>query len=166
MPKNEVIYKFIILLLLFILAITITLTALMFVSGSYGLYALHIHKFSGVLFLFVMALHILTRRDKLKKITTEFIKIITSKNRRVYIDSDEIASKYSNLTLSETLQTLDIKKSDIKPLFEKYDIKFQADELISEIATKNKRKEISLFALLLEAKFEANLKNSTSKNPI
>lgn len=154
MPTNEVIYKFIILLLLFILTITLTLTALMFVSGSYGLNTLYIHKLSGFIFLFVALLHILVRKDKLKKIATEFIKIITSKNRRVYINVHDIASRYSNLPLSQVLEILDIKESAIEPLFKKYDIKFKTDDLLSEISKINKRKEISLFALLLEVKFK------------
>jgi len=149
----EVIYKYLIIVVLIILLFLLGYTAYEFYVEQRSLNTILLHKAAGIILLFITFIHIYIRRKKLKKLSNEFFNIFLGKEIRLDNNMDRLNSSLEHKSLEEICLIFNITFEELTYIFKENDISFTSSkQIVKEISKVNSFRIFPMIVKLIEYK--------------
>ena len=153
----EVIFKYIILLLLFICVIGLFMSGVLFLNGEMSENSLNLHIFFGFSLVFLTIVHSYVKKKKLKKLSLEFKNILNHKPVQMDCNTTRFLNALNDVKVGELSKKFG---SDIVEILRSNDIKVKSvNETMKQICKNNDEKMFYIFVLIVEAIFKNKEKN-------
>ncbi|WP_103582656.1 chemotaxis protein [Campylobacter concisus] len=153
----EVIFKYIILLLLFICVIGLFMSGVLFLNGEMSENSLNLHIFFGFSLVFLTIVHSYVKKKKLKKLSLEFKNILNHKPVQMDCNTTRFLNALNDVKVGELSKKFG---SDIVEILRSNDIKVKNEnETMKQICKNNDEKMFYVFVLIVEAIFKNKEKN-------
>jgi len=157
---NETVFKVVIILLMTIFLVVLGFTAYDFYTGNYTEDNLFWHKIMGVMLILIMPIHMIIKKNKIKKLTQEFVNVLLKKDIKHTNNKEELLEQIKRKTLEEIsdmfhidFQTLTNNLQNNQIIISKEGVK------LKDIAKENSKDVYQLFILILTL----HVKNSSPK---
>jgi len=158
----EVIYKYLLILLLIVTFIFLSSTGILFIFGIVDESGLFWHKFFGIVLVVSAIIHTIIKRKKLKKLTKEFINIFSNKKVSLDHDMDLLIESLENKTIKEICEIFNLSFEEFNKVFQDNKISFSSKEQsLKEISKDNSIKLFSIVVMILD--YKANKDNNSIK---
>lgn len=147
---NETVYKVVIILLMCIFLTVLGFTAYEFYTGNYTEEKLFWHKFMGVMLILIMPIHMIIKKNKIKKLTDEFINVLLKRDIKHTNNKEDLLEHIKNKSLKDIsiIFNMDIESMKVFLKNNLINIKNE-EETLSKIAKKNAKDIYQLFILIL-----------------
>ena len=153
----EVIFKYIILLLLFICVIGLFMSGVLFLNGEMSENSLNLHIFFGFSLVVLTIVHSYVKKKKLKKLSLEFKNILNHKPVQMDCNTTRFLNALNDVKVGELSKKFG---SDIVEILRLNDIKVKSDnETMKQICKNSDEKMFYVFVLIVEAIFKDKEKN-------
>ncbi|WP_107695277.1 chemotaxis protein [Campylobacter concisus] len=153
----EVIFKYIILLLLFICVIGLFMSGILFLNGEMSENSLNLHIFFGFSLVVLTIIHSYVKKKKLKKLSLEFKNILNNKPVQMDCNTTRFLNALNDVKVGELSKKFG---SDIVEILRSNDIKVKSvNETMKQICKNNDEKMFYIFVLIVEAIFKDKEKN-------
>ena len=153
----EVIFKYIILLLLFICVIGLFMSGVFFLNGKMSENSLNLHIFFGFSLVVLTIVHSYVKKKKLKKLSLEFKNILNHKPVQMDCNTTRFLNALNDVKVGDLSKKFG---SDIVEILKSNDIKVKSEnETMKQICKNNDEKMFYIFVLIVEAIFKDKEKN-------
>jgi len=148
---DETVVKVVVLLSLFFILLFLAYTGSLFHLGELdGTYML-LHKSAGVLLLLLTLIHIYMKRNKVKKISEEFIDLLFNRNIKHVNNKEELLEILKGKTLEELSLLFNLNMQDLLLTFKKNNIEVSdSTQKLNKIAKSNSKDLYKIFILILK----------------
>jgi len=154
---NETVFKVVIILLMCIFLVALGFTAYEFYIGNYTQEKLFWHKFMGVMLILIMPIHMIIKKNKIKKLYQEFVNILLKKEIKHTNNKEELVENIKKKSLNEIADIFNIDIERMKDFLQKNHILIKGeDETLSKIAKKNSKDIYQLLILILRLHVESS----------
>lgn len=148
---NETILKVIVLLSLFIIIIFLGFTGSLFHLGEYDELYMFLHKSAGVLLVVLTFIHILMKKNKVKKISEEFISLLFNKNVKHSSNKEELLEIIKGNSLEELALLFNIEIKNLLLTLEQNSIEVESPrQKLNKLAKSNSKDAYQIFILILK----------------
>ena len=148
----EVIFKYIILLLLFICVIGLFMSGILFLNGEMSENSLNLHIFFGFSLVVLTIVHSYVKKKMLKKLSLEFKNILNHKPVQMDCNTTRFLNALNDVKVGELSKKFG---SEIVEILRLNDIKVKSDnEAMKQICKNNDEKMFYIFVLIVEAIFK------------
>lgn len=148
----EVIFKYIILLLLFICVIGLFMSGVLFLNGEMSENSLNLHIFFGFSLVVLTIVHSYVKKKKLKKLSLEFKNILNHKPVQMDCNTTRFLNALNDVKVGDLSKKFG---SDIVEILRSNDIKVKSgNETMKQICKNNDEKMFYIFVLIVEAIFK------------
>ena len=148
----EVIFKYIILLLLFICVIGLFMSGVLFLNGKMSENSLNLHIFFGFTLVVLTIVHSYVKKKKLKKLSLEFKNILNHKPVQMDCNTTRFLNALNDVKVGDLSKKFG---SDIVEILSSNDIKVKSEnETMKQICKNNDEKMFYIFVLIVEAIFK------------
>jgi hypothetical protein len=147
---NETFYKVIIMMVLFLALSILAFTAFDFYRGEFSESKLSWHMFTGTSLLLLAFLHMLTKKNKIKKLLSEFMQIILGRDIKHTNNKKELLRSVESKSLQELGAIFRIDYQELIESLRRKKVSIQdTNRTLKEIAEDNKKDTYQLFVLIL-----------------
>lgn len=161
MLKINIIYKFSLIIILFLGLCFLGYSAVRFAFGDFSL--LFWHKFIASVIFVVATLHIYSKRKKLIKLSNEFFDVIFKRKNPSFCNMQRLVDAIESYTIREIAENLGIDCEVLVDKFCKGEVKFKDEnQTLRQIAKLNDEKIFYAIVLILELKFAKEQRNFTA----
>ena len=148
----EVIFKYIILLLLFACVVGLFVSGVLFLKGEMSENSLNLHIFFGFSLVVLTIIHSYVKKKKLKKLSLEFKNILKHKPVQMDCNTTRFLNALNDVKVGELSKKFG---SDIAEILRSNDIKVKdQNETMKQICKNNDEKMFYIFVLIVEAIFK------------
>ena len=147
----EVIFKYIILLLLFICVTGLFMSGVLFLNGEMSENSLNLHIFFGFSLVVLTIVHSYVKKKKLKKLSLEFKNILNHKPVQMDCNTTRFLNALNDVKVGELSKKFG---SDIVEILRSNDIKVKSvNETMKQICKNNDEKMFYIFVLICRSYF-------------
>ena len=148
---DETVVKVVVLLSLFFILLFLAYTGSLFHLGEFDETYMLLHKSAGVLLIILTLIHIFMKRNKVKKISEEFIALLLNKNIRHTNNKEELLEVLKEKSLEELSLIFNLNMQDLLLTFEKNSIEVSdPTQKLNKIAKANSKDLYKIFILILK----------------
>lgn len=148
---DETVVKVVVLLSLFFILLFLAYTGSLFHLGEFDETTMLLHKSAGVLLLLLTVIHIYMKRNKVKKISEEFIDLIFNRNIKHVNNKEELLEVLKGKTLEELSLLFNLNMQDLLLTFKKNNIEVSdSTQKLNKIAKSNSKDLYKIFILVLK----------------
>ncbi len=159
---NNTIFKVIIIVLMCLLLILLGLTAYEFNNDNYTEYTLFWHKFAGFVIVLIILIHMIIKKNKIKKLSEEFLNVLLKKEIKHKNNKEYLLIYIKNKSLKEVSFIFNIDLNNMKLFLKKNKIVLHDEgQSISKIAKTNSKDIYQLFILILKLHIESSIQKNT-----
>ncbi|MFT7004276.1 MAG: hypothetical protein ACJAWW_001633 [Sulfurimonas sp.] len=157
---DETIVKVVILLSLFFLVMFLGYSGSLFHFGDFSATLMLLHKYAGFTLLGLTLVHILMKKNKVKKISEEFINLLLGKNIKHTNNKEELLEVLKKKSLEELCLLFNIKMQDLLLTLKNNNIEVSdSKEKLSKIAKANSKDLYQMLILILKEHIVGERKN-------
>jgi hypothetical protein len=154
---NETFYKVIIMIILFSALGILGFTAFDFYRGEFSEGKLFWHMLTGASFFVLVFFHMLTKKNKIKKLLLEFMQIIFDQDIKHTNNKEELLKSVESKSLQELGMIFRMDYQEIIESLRKKKLSIQdTNKTLKEIAKENKKDSYQLFVLILRLHVRAS----------
>lgn len=147
---NETIYKVVIILLMCFFLGVLGFTAYEFYSGNYSEEKLFWHKFMGTMLILIMPVHMIIKKNKIKKLSQEFISVLLKRDIKHTNNKEELLDAIKKKTLKEISTIFRIDFQILVSRLKNNQITISNEDIqLKDIAKENAKDIYQLFILIL-----------------
>ena len=154
---NETVYKVVIILLMCLFLVILGFTAYEFYTGNYSEEKLFWHKFMGVMLILIMPIHMIIKKNKMKKLYQEFVNVLLKKEIKHTNNKEELLEQIKNKTLKEISGIFHIDFQTLINSLKNNQITISNEDIkLKDIAKENAKDIYQLFILILKLHVESS----------
>jgi hypothetical protein len=154
---NETLFKVFIILLLCIALVILGFTAFKFYNADYTQTALSWHMYMGALVLLLMPVHMIIKKNKMKKLAQEFINILLRKDIKHVNNKEELLENIKKRSIKEIADLFGVKLDTLVENLEKNHIVLSSEvQTLKDIAKENSKDMYQIFILILRLHVESS----------
>lgn len=157
--KLEVVFKYVILVLLIASVTILFVSGMMFLQGDFGETSMDAHMVAGIMLVALAIVHTYIKRRKLKKLTRELKNIIKGEPVQLDCNTARFINALKDVSVSELSDRLG---ADVAEILNRNGIKVGSkSENLGQVCENNDEKMFYIFVVLVEeifAKEGSNLK--------
>lgn len=148
---DETVVKVVVLLSLSFILLFLAYTGSLFHLGELDERYMLLHKIAGVLLLILTLIHIYMKRNKVKKISEEFIDLLFNRNIKHVNNKEELLEILKGKTLEELSLLFNLNMQDLLLTFKKNNIEVSdSTQKLNKIAKSNSKDLYKIFILILK----------------
>lgn len=148
---DETVVKVVVLLSLSFILLFLAYTGSLFHLGELDETYMLLHKIAGVLLLILTLIHIYMKRNKVKKISEEFIDLLFNRNIKHVNNKEELLEILKGKTLEELSLLFNLNMQDLLLTFKKNNIEVSdSTQKLNKIAKSNSKDLYKIFILILK----------------
>jgi hypothetical protein len=154
---NETLFKVFIIILLCIALVILGFTASKFYNADYTQTALSWHMYMGALVLLLMPVHMIIKKNKIKKLAQEFINILLRKDIKHVNNKEELLENIKKCSIKEIADLFGVKLDTLVENLEKNHIVLSSEvQTLKDIAKENSKDMYQIFILILRLHVESS----------
>lgn len=147
---DETLYKVGIILGLSVALLLLAYSAVKIYFGEIGEYTFTLHVAMGLVVFILTPLHMVIKKNKIKKLTQEFIDILSGKEINHINNKEELLESLKSKTLHELFLVFNIDKAFLLQALDEEQIEIKSEnEKLKEVAKRNAKDIYQLFILIL-----------------
>ncbi|WP_170018748.1 chemotaxis protein [Campylobacter sp. RM16190] len=154
MFKIKIVYKFLLIVFLFLGISILTYSGFKFANGDYTEFFMSLHKICGFSIAVIAVLHIIIKRRKLVKLANEFLDVILKRKNPSYCNMDRLIMALEDHTISSVASILNLDADELVEILRKGEVRLNSKEqTLRQIAKLNDEKIFYALVLIIERKF-------------
>lgn len=154
---NDTLYKVIIIVLLTLALLILGYTAYRFFRLDYTQEIISWHVAMGILVLCLMPVHMLIKKNKIKKLSQEFINLITGKDIKHINNKEELLDSIKKRSLKEIADIFGMNLESMIRALQENDINCSTQEIsLKDLAKENSKDMYQIFILILRLHVESS----------